>query len=72
MKLAERNTKGSGPIRAEELGYLRVPKDVLIEIEAIKNYTPGEIVPRQSQTAGPADLPLRLPQRQWALHRLAA
>ena len=24
MKLAERNTKGSGPIRAEELGYFPV------------------------------------------------
>ncbi len=47
---------------AEELGYLRVPKDVLIEIEAIKNYTPGEIV---VVTTGSQGEPLS------ALHRMA-
>ncbi len=47
---------------AEELGYLRVPKDVLIEIEAIKNYTPGQIV---VVTTGSQGEPLS------ALHRMA-
>ncbi len=47
---------------AEELGYLKVPKDVLIEIEAIKNYTPGEIV---VVTTGSQGEPLS------ALHRMA-
>ncbi len=47
---------------AEELGYLRVPKDVLIEIEMIKNYTPGQIV---VVTTGSQGEPLS------ALHRMA-
>ncbi len=47
---------------AEELGYLRVPKDVLIEIETIKNYTPGQIV---VVTTGSQGEPLS------ALHRMA-
>lgn len=47
---------------AEELGYLKVSKDVLIEIEAIKNYTPGEIV---VVTTGSQGEPLS------ALHRMA-
>lgn len=47
---------------AEELGYLRVPKNVLIEIEAIKNYTPGQIV---IVTTGSQGEPLS------ALHRMA-
>lgn len=47
---------------AEELGYLKVPKDVLIEIEAIKNYTPGQIV---VVTTGSQGEPLS------ALHRMA-
>lgn len=47
---------------AEELGYLKVPKDVLIEIETIKNYTPGQIV---VVTTGSQGEPLS------ALHRMA-
>lgn len=47
---------------AEELGYLRVPKNVLIDIEAIKNYTPGQIV---VVTTGSQGEPLS------ALHRMA-
>lgn len=47
---------------AEELGYLKVPKNVLIEIEAIKNYTPGQIV---VVTTGSQGEPLS------ALHRMA-
>ena len=47
---------------ASELGYLKVPKDVLIEIEAIKNYTPGQIV---VVTTGSQGEPLS------ALHRMA-
>ncbi|MBO5211306.1 MAG: ribonuclease J [Clostridia bacterium] len=47
---------------AEELGYLKVPKNVLIEIEAIKNYTPGQVV---IVTTGSQGEPLS------ALHRMA-
>ncbi len=47
---------------AAELGYLKVPKDVLIEIEAIKNYTPDQLV---IVTTGSQGEPLS------ALHRMA-
>ena len=47
---------------ASELGYLKVPKDVLTPIEAIKNYTPGQIV---VVTTGSQGEPLS------ALHRMA-
>ncbi len=47
---------------ASELGYLKVPKDVLTPIEAIKNYTPGQIV---IVTTGSQGEPLS------ALHRMA-
>ncbi len=47
---------------AEELGYLKVPQNVLIEIETIKNYTPGQIV---VVTTGSQGEPLS------ALHRMA-
>ena len=47
---------------AEELGYLKVPKDVLTPIESIKNYTPGQIV---VVTTGSQGEPLS------ALHRMA-
>ena len=47
---------------AEELGYLKVPKDVLTPIEAIKNYTPGQVV---IVTTGSQGEPLS------ALHRMA-
>ncbi len=47
---------------ASELGYLKVPNNVLIEIEAIKNYTPGQIV---VVTTGSQGEPLS------ALHRMA-
>ncbi|MBQ3546866.1 MAG: ribonuclease J [Clostridia bacterium] len=47
---------------AEELGYLKVPKDVLTPIETIKNYTPGQIV---VVTTGSQGEPLS------ALHRMA-
>ncbi len=47
---------------AAELGYLNVPKDVLIDIEMIKNYQPGELV---IVTTGSQGEPLS------ALHRIA-
>ncbi|MCQ2449143.1 MAG: ribonuclease J [Clostridia bacterium] len=47
---------------AEELGYLNVPKGVLIEIEMIKNYRPDEVV---IVTTGSQGEPLS------ALHRMA-
>ncbi len=47
---------------ASELGYLKVPQNVLIEIEAIKNYTPEQIV---IITTGSQGEPLS------ALHRMA-
>lgn len=47
---------------AAELGYLKVPENILIEIDAIKNYTPGEIV---IITTGSQGEPLS------ALHRMA-
>ena len=47
---------------AEELGYLKVPQNVLTPIEAIKNYTPGQIV---VVTTGSQGEPLS------ALHRMA-
>ena len=47
---------------AAELGYLKLPENVLIEIDAIKNYTPGEIV---IITTGSQGEPLS------ALHRMA-
>ncbi len=47
---------------AAELGYLKVPKDVLIDIEMIKNYQPGELV---IVTTGSQGEPLS------ALHRIA-
>ncbi len=47
---------------AAELGYLRLPKDILIEIEAIRNYTPDQIV---IITTGSQGEPLS------ALHRMA-
>ncbi len=47
---------------ASELGYLKLPKDVLIEIDMIKNYTPGQIV---VVTTGSQGEPLS------ALHRMA-
>lgn len=47
---------------AAELGYLKVPQNVLIEIEAIKNYNPAEIV---IVTTGSQGEPLS------ALHRMA-
>ncbi len=47
---------------AEELGYLKVPKDVLTPIESIKNYTPGQVV---IVTTGSQGEPLS------ALHRMA-
>ncbi len=47
---------------AAELGYLKVPQDVLIEIEAIKNYTPDQLV---IVTTGSQGEPLS------ALHRMA-
>ena len=47
---------------AAELGYLNVPKDVLIDIETIKNYPPEELV---IVTTGSQGEPLS------ALHRIA-
>jgi len=47
---------------AEELGYLNVPDNILIEIEEIKNYTPSQIV---IITTGSQGEPLS------ALHRMA-
>ena len=47
---------------ASELGYLNVPENVLIEIEAIRNYTPGQTV---IITTGSQGEPLS------ALHRMA-
>lgn len=47
---------------ASELGYLNVPKDVLIEIDMIKNYPPEELV---IVTTGSQGEPLS------ALHRIA-
>ena len=47
---------------ASELGYLNVPESVLIEIEAIRNYTPGQTV---IITTGSQGEPLS------ALHRMA-
>ena len=47
---------------ASELGYLNVPDNVLIEIEAIRNYTPGQTV---IITTGSQGEPLS------ALHRMA-
>ena len=47
---------------AAELGYLKVPENILIEIDAIRNYTPGEIV---IITTGSQGEPLS------ALHRMA-
>ena len=47
---------------ASELGYLKVPQNVLIEIEAIKNYTPDKVV---IITTGSQGEPLS------ALHRMA-
>lgn len=47
---------------AAELGYLNVPKDVLIDIEMIKNYQPGKLV---IVTTGSQGEPLS------ALHRIA-
>ena len=47
---------------ASELGYLNVPENVLIDIDLIKNYTPGEIV---VVTTGSQGEPLS------ALHRIA-
>ena len=47
---------------AAELGYLNVPKDVLIDIEMIRNYQPGELV---IVTTGSQGEPLS------ALHRIA-
>lgn len=47
---------------AEELGYLKVHKDVLTPIESIKNYTPGQVV---IVTTGSQGEPLS------ALHRMA-
>lgn len=47
---------------AAELGYLKVPKDVLIDIEMIRNYQPGELV---IVTTGSQGEPLS------ALHRIA-
>ncbi len=47
---------------AEELGYLNVPKDVLIDIDMIKNYPPDELV---IVTTGSQGEPLS------ALHRIA-
>ena len=47
---------------ASELGYLKVPQNVLIEIETIKNYTPDKIV---IITTGSQGEPLS------ALHRMA-
>lgn len=47
---------------ASELGYLKVPQNVLIEIEAIKNYSPEQIV---IITTGSQGEPLS------ALHRMA-
>ncbi len=47
---------------AAELGYLKLPENVLIEIEAIKNYTPGQTV---IITTGSQGEPLS------ALHRMA-
>ena len=47
---------------AEELGYLKVPENVLIEVSDIKNYNPGDIV---IVTTGSQGEPLS------ALHRIA-
>ncbi len=47
---------------AEELGYLRVPQNVLIDVADIRNYEPGEIV---IVTTGSQGEPLS------ALHRIA-
>lgn len=47
---------------ASELGYLKVPQDVLIEIDMIKNYAPNELV---IVTTGSQGEPLS------ALHRIA-
>ena len=47
---------------ASELGYLKVPQDVLIEIDMIKNYAPNELV---IITTGSQGEPLS------ALHRIA-
>lgn len=47
---------------AAELGYLKVPEGILIEIESIKNYTPGQTV---IITTGSQGEPLS------ALHRMA-
>ena len=47
---------------AEELGYLNVPNDILVELDAIKNYRPEELV---IITTGSQGEPLS------ALHRIA-
>ena len=47
---------------ASELGYLKLPKDILIDIEMIRNYTPSELV---IITTGSQGEPLS------ALHRIA-